>query len=214
MLFDLDGTLADTAPDLAFALNQTLLHFGRNPLPFEKIRPVVSHGGMALVQLGFDIEPDAENFETYRRFLLEIYKDNLCRDTRLFDGMDQLLEYLETNAIPWGIVTNKPSWLTDPLIEKMGLQQRASCIVSGDTCAKNKPHPDPILYACRQTDVQPEQCFYIGDAARDIEAGRAAGCTTVTALFGYINDADEPEKWQADFDISHPMDMLDILAAS
>ncbi len=214
VLFDLDGTLADTAPDLAYALNETLKNFDRNPLPYEEIRAYVSHGGAALIRLGFGIEPDAPDFETYRQFLLDIYQNNLCRETRLFEGMEELLLHLETNQIPWGIVTNKPSWLTDPLVKKMGLDSRASCIVSGDTCKRNKPHPDPILYACTQTDMDPVNCFYVGDAARDIEAGNAAGCTTVTALFGYLNDDDEPEKWQADFNISHPLEMLEILNAN
>ena len=211
VLFDLDGTLADTAPDLAFALNETLTHFGRDPLPYEPIRDVVSHGGIALIRLGFGIEPGDDNFETYRQFLLDIYKNNLCRETKLFEGMNELLSHLESENIPWGIVTNKPSWLTDPLMEKMGLHLRACCIVSGDTCERNKPHPDPILHACERSGVSPANCFYVGDAARDIEAGNAAGCTTVTALFGYIHDDDQPQQWQADYSISHPVDMIEIL---
>lgn len=211
VLFDLDGTLVDTAPDLAYALNETLKHFGREPMPYEKIRDVVSHGGTALIKLGFDIEPEAEHFETYRQFLLDIYKKNLCRESRLFEGMTELLTYLEAQLMPWGIVTNKPSWLTDPLMQTMGLDKRAVSIVSGDTCERNKPHPDPIIYACRQAGVEPAKCFYIGDAARDIEAGKAAGCKTVTALFGYIHDNDQPEQWQADYDITHPADMIEIL---
>lgn len=211
VLFDLDGTLVDTAPDLAYALNETLRHFGREPMPYEAIRDVVSHGGTALIRLGFGIEPEAENFETYRQFLLDIYKKNLCRESRLFDGMDELLAYLEAQFMPWGIVTNKPSWLTDPLMQAMGLDKRAVSIVSGDTCERSKPHPDPIFHACKQAGVEPAKCFYIGDAARDIQAGRAAGCKTVTALFGYIHDNDRPDQWQADYDITHPTDMIDIL---
>ena len=211
VLFDLDGTLADTAPDLAFALNETLIHFGRKALPYEKIRAFVSHGGTALIRLGFGIEPGEEHFETYRQHLLKIYQDNLCQQTRLFDGMEELLTHLEDKKIPWGIVTNKPSWLTDPLMAKMRLDGRACCIVSGDTCKRSKPHPDPILHACKQTDIDPTDCYYIGDAQRDIEAGKAAGCTTITALFGYIMEDDQPENWQADHMISHPMEMLDIL---
>ncbi len=211
VLFDLDGTLVDTAPDLAYALNETLRHFGREPMPYELIRDVVSHGGTALIKLGFGIEPEADNFETYRQFLLDIYKKNLCRESKLFDGMDKLLAYLEAQLMPWGIVTNKPSWLTDPLMQAMELDRRAVSIVSGDTCERSKPHPDPIFYACKQAGVKPEKCFYIGDAARDIQAGKAAGCKTVTALFGYIHDNDKPEQWQADYDISHPTDMIEIL---
>lgn len=211
VLFDLDGTLVDTAPDLAFALNETLRHFGREPMPYGPIRDVVSHGGTALIRLGFGIEPEQDNFETYRQFLLNIYKDNLCRETRLFDGMDGLLDYLETRDIPWGIITNKPSWLTDPLMKDMGLDRRAACIVSGDTCARSKPHPDPILHGCELADLDATRCLYIGDAERDIQAGRAAGCTTVTALFGYIHDDDQPEQWSADFTIEHPMEIAGLL---
>jgi 2-phosphoglycolate phosphatase len=213
VLFDLDGTLVDTAPDLANALNATLKHFGRQPLPFERIRPEVSHGGVALIRLGFEIEPGNKDFENYRQFLLNYYKDNLSVDSRLFDGMDKLLERLETLGIPWGVVTNKPSWLTDPLMQQMGMDQRAACIVSGDTCANKKPHPEPIQYACQLAGVNVAHCWYIGDAERDIEAGNAAGCTTVTALFGYIDEDDKPESWQADHIISHPSEIMALLSA-
>ncbi|NNJ91026.1 MAG: phosphoglycolate phosphatase [Gammaproteobacteria bacterium] len=211
VLFDLDGTLVDTAPDLANALNVTLKHFGRDPLPFERIRPEVSHGGIALIRLGFEIEPDDKAFEDYRQFLLDYYQDNLSVDSRLFEGMDVLLEKLESNGIPWGVVTNKPSWLTDPLMQQMGMDKRAACIVSGDTCDNKKPHPEPIHHACQLAGVSAEHCWYIGDAERDIEAGNAAGCTTVTALFGYIDDDDQPENWHADHIISHPSEMMDLL---
>ena len=211
VLFDLDGTLVDTAPDLAFALNETLRHFGRQAMPYEPIRDVVSHGGTALIRLGFELEPGEDDFETYRQFLLGVYKNNLCRKSRLFEGMAELLNHLENLRIPWGIVTNKPSWLTDPLMQAMGLDHRAVSIVSGDTCERSKPYPDPILFACKQANVAPADCYYIGDAQRDIEAGKAAGCKTVTALFGYIHDDDQPQQWQADFEILHPLDMIKIL---
>ncbi len=212
VLFDLDGTLVDTAPDLANALNATLKHFGREPLPFEDIRPEVSHGGVALIRLGFKIEPGDTHFEDYRQFLLDYYKNNLSVNSRLFDGMDELLERLESDGIPWGVVTNKPSWLTDPLMQQMGIDIRAACIVSGDTCANKKPHPEPIHHACQLAGVSAEHCWYIGDAERDIEAGNAAGCTTVTALFGYIDEDDQPENWQADHLISHPSEIMNLLA--
>lgn len=211
VLFDLDGTLVDTAPDLADALNATLKHFGRESLPFESIRPEVSHGGIALIRLGFKIEPDDAHFEDYRQFLLDYYKNNLSVNSRLFEGMDELLEQLESSGIPWGVVTNKPSWLTDPLMQQMGMDKRAACIVSGDTCANKKPHPEPIHHACQLAGVSVEHCWYIGDAERDIEAGNAAGCTTVTALFGYIDEDDQPENWQADHLISHPSEIMHLL---
>lgn len=209
VLFDLDGTLADTAPDLAYALNETLRHFGHRPLRYEKIRPVVSYGGMALIKLGFGIEPSHPEFENYRQFLLDVYEKNICKETRLFDGMENLIQVLEQNQVAWGIVTNKPAWLTDPLMMAMKLNHRAATIISGDTCQNNKPHPEPILCGCKEAGVLPEETVYIGDAERDIEAGRSAGCMTAAALFGYIQEEDEPALWQADINIQHPIDLLD-----
>jgi phosphoglycolate phosphatase len=211
VLFDLDGTLADTARDLAYALNQTLLHFAQPALPFEHIRPVVSHGGIALIRLGFGIQPDDTGFEERRQFLLDVYKDNLCRETVLFPGMAGVLSGLESNRLPWGIVTNKPSWLTDPLISAMQLDRRAGCVISGDTCANRKPHPEPILHACGLLDRDPGRTWYIGDAGRDMEAGRAAGCITVGALYGYLHPDDPPDAWQSDLTVDSPEQLLELL---
>lgn len=211
VLFDLDGTFADTAHDLAFALNETLCRFGREPLPFEAIRPVVSHGGVALIRLGFDLGPDDEGYQPRREHLLKVYQDNIARETRLFDGMDEVISTLEAHGLPWGIVTNKPAWLTDPLMAALGLTERAGAIVSGDTCAHNKPHPEPIEYACRLIGVEPPRCLYVGDAGRDIEAGRAAGSPTVAALFGYLMPGDDPAGWRADYQIEHALQLLDLL---
>jgi len=211
VLFDLDGTFADTARDLAFALNETLRHFGQPALPFEHIRPVVSHGGVALIRLGFDLGPDDAGYQPRREHLLKVYQHNIARETRLFDGIEQVIESLETAGIPWGIVTNKPAWLTDPLMAALGLSERAGTIVSGDTCAHNKPHPEPIEYACRQIGVAPARCLYVGDAQRDIDAGRAAGSPTVAALFGYLMPGEDPAQWQADHQIAHALDLLPLL---
>ena len=211
VLFDLDGTFADTAPDLAYALNQTLERNGRSPLSFEQIRPQVSHGGMALIRLGFAIGPDDPEFETFRGQLLDVYQRNLTRGTRLFPGMEELLHQLEQRDIGWGIVTNKPAWLTDPLMDQLNLTKRAACIVSGDTTENRKPHPQPIIHACEIAGVNPLESLYVGDAERDIEAGRNAGLTTLTALFGYIGEEDETDQWGADGNISHPLQILDWL---
>jgi len=211
VLFDLDGTLADTAPDLAYALNQTLLCRQRQPLPEHEIRPHVSHGGAALIRLGFGIEPDDPDFEPLRQLFLEVYKQNLARHTRLFPGMPALLSTLEQRSIRWGVVTNKPSWLTDPLMQQMELTQRAACIVSGDTTAHAKPHPEPILHACILAGVAPRHTLYIGDAERDIIAGRRAGTITLTALFGYIGEQDQPQQWGADGELQTPLQILDWL---
>lgn len=209
VLFDLDGTLADTAADLAFALNAVRQEQGHPLLPFETIRPVVSHGGTALIRLGFNIEPGTAAFETLRLRLLDIYREHLAQHTQLFPGIAELLGAIEQRGMNWGIVTNKPAWLTDPLLEQLGLYARAACVVSGDTVAERKPHPAPMLHACQLAGSEAEQCLYVGDAARDIEAGRRAGMKTLVALFGYIGEDEQPASWGADGMIAHPAELLD-----
>jgi len=208
VLFDLDGTLADTAPDLAHALNTVRLSHDLPALSFDVIRPVVSHGGKALIELGFahaDIEHD---FEALREQLLQHYHSNLATHTVLFPGMAELLETLETRGHNWGVVTNKPGWLTDPLLEALGLDQRASCVVSGDTLPQRKPDPAPLRHACKQCGSQASECLYVGDAERDIEAGRRAGMQTLVALFGYIGEDEQPDTWGADGMVDSPEAIL------
>lgn len=212
VLFDLDGTFADTARDLAFALNATLRHYGRQPLPFEVIRPVVSHGGNALIGLGFGIGPEAPGFAARRSVLLEIYEHNLARETRIFPGLERVLAHLERRCLPWGIVTNKPAWLTEPLMSALNMASRAATIVSGDSCGNRKPHPEPVLCACRQMGLEPTRCVYVGDAARDIEAGRAAGTATIAAVYGYLLPEDDPAGWAADALAERPEDLIRLLA--
>ncbi len=214
VLFDLDGTLADTAPDLAYALNETLRHYGRAPLPFAQIRPVVSHGGVALIRLGFGMAQEDPGFEEHRQHLLRVYQNNLYRETHLFDGMETVLKTLERRDIAWGVVTNKPSWLTDPLMRALGLDQRTSAIVSGDTCPERKPHPLPIQHACKLLAVPPEQCWFVGDAGRDMQAARAAGCLPIGATFGYLHPDDPVENWDSAFDIDHPHALITLLEQS
>ncbi len=211
VLFDLDGTFADTAPDLAAALNQVLQEQGKPALPFEHIRPVVSLGGIALIKLGFDIPQESPEFEVLRQRLLAIYKNNISQLTQLFEGMDELVTELENSDIAWGIVTNKPSWLTDPLMAQLGYTQRARTIVSGDTTSERKPHPEPLFHACRKINCPPDQCLYVGDAERDIIAGKRAGMKTLGALFGYIEADDDPRTWGADALIEHPREIKDFL---
>ena len=211
VLFDLDGTLLDTAPDLADALNAVLVENRREPLPYGAIRGVVSHGGMALIRLGFGIEPDDPDFEPLRQRLLDIYQSNIANRTRPFPGMTELLDELERRGLNWGVVTNKPGWLTDPLLMELDLYERAACVVSGDTLSERKPHPAPMLHACIQAGSLPAQCVYVGDAERDIEAGRNARMHTLVALFGYFMADDRPLEWQADGSISRPRDLLDWL---
>ncbi len=213
VLFDLDGTFADTAQDMGNALNRLLESHGLAPRPFQQIRPQVSHGGKAMIRLGFGIGPDDERFEPLRREFLDLYLADLDTHTRLFPGMEELLQTLDVRGMPWGIVTNKPAWLTDPLLRGMGIDRRAACIVSGDTTPHAKPHPGPILHACRQIGLATENCWYLGDAERDIIAGRDAGARTLVALFGYLDTHDRPEAWGADGLIDHPLETLDWIGA-
>lgn len=208
ILFDLDGTLADTAPDLAHALNQLLLEQGRSTLAYELIRPTVSNGGNVMVCNAFGITEQHGEFPALRERFLELYYKHLSDRTTLFPGIPEVLEYLEAAAIPWGIVTNKLTWLTEPLIEALDLQQRTSCIVCGDTIKYKKPHPAPMLHACMLADRKPHQTIYIGDARRDIEAGHNAGMLTLIALYGYLDENDPPADWGADGMISSPLEIL------
>jgi phosphoglycolate phosphatase len=211
VLFDLDGTLADTAPDLAQALNTLLAEEGRARLPFERIRPVVSHGSTGLLSLGFAVGAQDPEFGRLRARLLAIYADNLCAHTRLFPGMAPLLEALERRGLNWGIVTNKPTALTEPLVAQLPVPFPPACIVSGDTTTNRKPHPEPMLLACTRAGSEPQSCLYVGDAERDIQAGRRAGMRTLVALFGYIGDNEEPRSWGADGLVQDPMEILNWL---
>ena len=211
VLFDLDGTLADTAPDLAYALNRLLAEHGKAALPYPAIRLVASHGAAALIELGFDVARTAREFAALRERFLELYGTHLARETRLFPGMAELLDAIAARGINWGIVTNKPAFLTEPLVDQLGLRQDVACVVSGDTTANRKPHPEPMLHACQLAGSRPHECLYIGDAARDIEAGKAAGMKTLVAMFGYIGPQDQPETWGADGLIRAPGDALDWL---
>jgi 2-phosphoglycolate phosphatase len=214
ILFDLDGTLADTAPDLADALNRVREECGLTPMSFDVIRPIVSHGATALIYLGFELEPGDEGFDDVRDRMLDIYRDNIANKTRLFPGMAGVLKIIESSGLNWGVVTNKPSWLTEPLLRKLGLDKRAACIVSGDTTTKRKPNPEPMLFACQMAGSNNHECLYVGDAERDIEAGRRAGMKTLTALFGYISEHEKPASWGADGMIRTPAEIIKWLALS
>ena len=209
VLFDLDGTLADTAPDLANALNHVLKIHNCDLLPYETIRPIVSHGGMALITLGFGKEHP--EFDTLYQELLQHYQNNIANETVLFPGMNELLLELENKNINWGVVTNKPSWLTEPLLDALNLTSRAVAIVSGDTLEQRKPHPAPILHACKQAGSEAAECIYIGDAERDIEAANRAGMPSIVALFGYIAESDTPDDWGAHSSIKHPQEIISLI---
>jgi len=208
VLFDLDGTLADTAPDLARALNRVRAERQCEPVPLSVSRPHTSSGARGLIGSGFGILPGHPDFETLKERFLAFYEAEVCVDTRLYEGMPELLAGLEARAIRWGIVTNKATRFTTPLVARLGLDRRAACVVCGDTAARAKPHPDPLLHAARQIALQPEECLYVGDDLRDVQAARAAGMLVLAAGFGYIGTGTHPADWGADGIIDSPLDTL------
>lgn len=207
VLFDLDGTLLDTAPDLVYALNQVRLEQGRAELSFPVARTQVSHGSSGLIRLGF---PDlsGEPLEILRVRLLTIYSARLAVGTRLFDGCQEVIDGLVARGLAWGIVTNKPGFLTVPLLATLGLDICAGCVVSGDTLPQRKPHPAPLLLAASQLALPPTQCLYVGDAERDVQAARAAGMPVLVARYGYLGPDDDPDAWLADGYIDTPQEIL------
>lgn len=198
VLFDLDGTLADTAPDLAGALNTIRTQNNLPELSLETISPTVSLGGNAMIKLAFDLEEGDPGFEDIRDQFLNYYLEHIADETRLYDNMETLLTSLENENMAWGIVTNKSEWLTMPLIKALSLDRRTACIVCGDTLNQKKPHPAPLLHACKLINAETASTVYIGDAQRDIEAGIRAGTKTMVALYGYIEENEDPVSWNAD----------------
>jgi phosphoglycolate phosphatase len=213
VLFDLDGTLADTAPDLGYAINALLAEHQRPPLPFEAIRPVASHGSPGLIKLAFGITSQQPEYESLRKRFLELYAARVCHETVLFTGMSDVLAALAVRKMKWGVVTNKPAFLTEPLLRILAPTPPPVCIVSGDSTRNRKPHPEPMLLACKQAGVEPGECVFVGDAERDIQAGRDAGMQTLVALFGYISEDDKPQDWGADAMIHHPRELIGWLDA-
>jgi len=210
LLLDLDGTLLDTAPDMADALNKLLIEMQREPIPYDRIRPTVSHGSMRMLQLAFGAENVVEGGDLQKRFL-NIYRQALAVKTRLYSGFDQVLNHVDNLGIRWGVVTNKPGWLTTPLMTELGLHTQAACIVSGDTVAYRKPHPLPMFHAAQLISIDPAECLYVGDAERDIQAGRAAGMTSLVALWGYLGENDKPHEWQGDGMVNTPSELIEWL---
>jgi N-acetyl-D-muramate 6-phosphate phosphatase len=211
VFFDLDGTLADTAPDLGGALNQLLEELGRPALAMTAMRPHVSAGTRGMLSIGFGVAPDAPGYQDLAKRFLELYGERLCHGTRLFEGMAPLLDQLETRGMLWGIVTNKPARFTLPLADCLGLRGRAAAIVSGDSTPRPKPAPDGLLLACEMARVTPMQTLYVGDDLRDIQAAHAAGIRAVAAAYGYLGDDIPIGDWSADAVIATPLDLLDLL---
>ena len=213
VLFDLDGTVLDTAPDLAGALNALRRERQLAPLALEIIRPCVSHGAARVVRAGFP-DADVATFAILQRRFLEIYRAGLSRETCLFPGMDGVLCALAERGLRAGIVTNKAGWLTDPLLAQLGLRERFACVVSGDTVTEKKPHPMPLLHAARLAGVMPAECVYVGDAERDIQAARAAGMPGLIARYGYVPADEDPDAWSGDGDLAQAADLIPWLEAS
>lgn len=197
VLFDLDGTLIDTAPDLAWALNILRAEQNLPTLPFQEIRPYASHGTVGLLKIGFDLEAHSAEFPVLRARFLEVYYQNLCRQTTPFPHLESVLSNLRHRDIAWGIVTNKPRGLTTPLLAQFDLNPPNNCLVCGDSTPYSKPHPAPLLEAASLLKIPPAECLYVGDAERDIIAGTAAGMKTLIALYGYIHPNEEPATWGA-----------------
>jgi 2-phosphoglycolate phosphatase len=208
VLFDLDGTLADTAPDLGYAVNRQRRNRGLNDLPIEAIRPHASAGARGLLKLAFGLEPGQPEFDAMRNEFLDFYAERLCHDTRLFEGVPQLLIGLEALGLRWGVVTNKPARFTLPLLERLGLAPRAACVVSGDTTPHPKPHPAPLLAAAAALGLPPAQCLYVGDDRRDVEASAAAGMPCLVAAYGYLGNGGDPASWGARFLVGNPLEVL------
>ncbi|MGB6355141.1 MAG: phosphoglycolate phosphatase [Steroidobacteraceae bacterium] len=212
VLFDLDGTLLDTAPDMVGALNGLRREQGLAALPYEQLRVVVSHGAARLVKCGF---PDAapESAAVLQRRFLEIYRGALSQGTRLFPGMAEVLDSLAGRGLKAGIVTNKPAWLTDPLLEQLGLRARFASVVSGDTVTERKPHPLPLLHAAKLAGAASAECVYVGDAERDVQAAHAAGMPVLVANYGYLQEGEDSAAWGAEGYLERALDLLGWLDA-
>ena len=212
MLFDLDGTLIDSAPDLAGASNDMRLARGLPALPYERFHPMVGSGARGMVGAAFGVGPEEAGFQALREEFLSRYELRMTQDTRVFANMLPVLKALEARACLWGIVTNKAMRFTEPLVRALGLQGRAAVVIAGDTTAHAKPHPAPLLEAARRMGFEPCQCAYVGDDLRDVQAGRAAGMTTVAVRWGYLGVGDPIEAWGADHVADSPDDVLKRLA--
>jgi phosphoglycolate phosphatase len=213
VLFDLDGTLLDTAPDMVGALNALRAERSLPALPYESVRNTVSHGAARVVKIGFP-EADAAEFAALQKRFLDIYRGALSRQTKLFDGMADVLGQLDAWRIKSGIVTNKAAWLTEPLLEEMGLRARFACVVSGDSLAQKKPHPLPLLHAAQMAQVAPGECIYVGDAERDVQAAHAAAMPALVANYGYLRADEDSRSWGGDGYLNQPLDLLDWLRQS
>ena len=211
VLFDLDGTFADTAPDLGRALNRMRADRSLAPLPIETLRAHASSGARGLIKAGFGLVPGNGEYEALRARFLALYEENLCVDSRVFEGVPALLDAIGARGLSWGIVTNKAQRYTEPLLRELGFDRGAACVVCGDSTPHVKPHPASLLRAAELLALAPAECLYVGDDLRDIQAARAAGMRFVAAGWGYLGDGQDPQTWGADAVLSTPHDILDLL---
>ena len=211
VLFDLDGTLADTALDLGGALNTMLREQGLPEVSMDEIRPVASHGASGLLKLGMNLDKSDPNHARLRQQYLDTYETCFDKDTVLFEGIDALVQAIHARGLKWGIITNKPHTFTHRLVPQLGFSVAPDVVVSGDTTAEAKPSTKPMFYACEQIDIAPEACLYVGDAERDMQAGKNAGMKTVLVSWGYIHADDKTEEWPADSVIDTPEQLLQLL---
>lgn len=211
VLFDLDGTVIDSAPDLAGAANDMRVRRGLEPSPFEALRAMAGAGARGMIGVAFGVRPGEAGFEALRDEFLDAYTARMLRHTRVFEAMQSVLDALEGRGLPWGIVTNKVTRFTQPIVEGLGLAARAAVVVAGDTTPHAKPHPAPLLAAARALGLAAAECIYVGDDLRDVQAGQAAGMRTVAAGWGYLGQGEPIEAWGADALIAHPHELLKML---
>lgn len=211
ILFDLDGTLLDSAPDLVAALNAVLINHNQAALSVADARAYVSRGARGLLQRGFGLHEDAQEYPGYVAELLAHYRGALCEKSTLFEGMPELLDLFDQHNTIWGVVTNKVSNLTEPLLKQLDLFDRTHVLVCGDTLAEKKPSPRPLLYACGMSGMLPEETIYVGDDPRDIEAANAAGMISVAAAYGYFDASENPHQWGADAVIEQPQQLRELM---
>jgi len=198
ILFDLDGTLVNTAPDLAGAVNDMRVERGLDPLPLSDLSPLCSFGGRGMLGKGLDLTPDDERYQdTYDAFI-EAYRQRMTRESKAYDGMRKLVREIVADGAIWGVITNKTEALARPLMDFLAFDPPPACVIGGDSAGAPKPDPAPMLMACRQIFVDPAHCIYIGDSDRDVEAGRAAGMATIAVTYGYIPTGDDIHSWNAD----------------
>ena len=214
VLFDLDGTLVDSAPDLAGATNEMLVARGLPEVPFERLRPMVGAGARGMMGVAFGVSPKEMTFPALRDEFFDRYERRLLRATRPFDGVAAMLQALSDDGLSWGIVTNKSERFALPLARGLGWSERAAAVVGGDTTPHSKPHPEPLLEAARRAGVAPGECVYVGDDARDVLAGRAAGMPTIAVRWGYLGDGEPIEAWGADVVLDTPSQLVEWLRAA